>query len=83
MPRYYFDCRDDGQSIRDDEGVELANLDTAKEAAARALAEIARDLLPHSSTGSLGMDVRNDNDEVLLTTELTFKSLGGRQIGEP
>lgn len=81
MPRYFFDCREDGQSFRDDEGVELVNLDAAKEVAARTLAEIARDVLPGSSGRSLGMDVRDDNDQIMLTTELTFKALGGRQIG--
>ena len=81
VPRYYFDCRENEQSVCDDDGIELANLDAAKEVAARALTEIARDILVDGSGRSLGMQVREDNGQVMLTTELTFKPLGGQQIG--
>jgi two-component sensor histidine kinase len=49
MPRYFFDFNDTENTLPDDEGVELADLEAAKDEAVRALAEITRDLLPNGS----------------------------------
>lgn len=74
MPRYFFDCRVDGQHIHDDEGVELTSVEAAEKVAAIALAELVMEILPSNHEGSLAVDVRNDNGRVLLATELTFKT---------
>ncbi|WFU76382.1 MULTISPECIES: hypothetical protein [unclassified Bradyrhizobium] len=42
MPRYYFDFRDDAGLTIDDTGEDLPDLDTARDAALRALAEAIR-----------------------------------------
>ena len=51
MPRFYFDVRDDDKSIRDDEGLEYVDIQGARDAAARALADVAKDVLPGRSCG--------------------------------
>ena len=75
MPRYFFDFRDDERRICDTAGVELANLDDVKKVAATSLAEVALEVLPNSSERRLGVNVRDDKDRLVLTTELTFKAV--------
>ncbi|WP_445219600.1 DUF6894 family protein [Bradyrhizobium sp. Pa8] len=43
MKRYYFDIRDGSQFIRDDEGVELPDIESARQEATAALSEITRE----------------------------------------
>lgn len=74
MPRYYFDTRDDDKFICDDEGVELPDVRAAAKEAARSLAELALEVLPSSTSRCLGVDVRDDQREV-LTTELNYKAV--------
>jgi hypothetical protein len=74
MNWYYFDTRDDGEVVTDDVGLEVADLETVKEIAAKGLAEIAVDVLPGSSERCLGVDVRDVDSRPVLTTELTFKA---------
>ena len=45
MPRFFFDIHD-GQHIRDDEGVELPDLEAVRKEAMRALPGIASDEIP-------------------------------------
>jgi hypothetical protein len=80
MAWYYFDSRDDGEITTDDVGIEVATLETVKIIAAKALAELALDVLPYSCQRCLGIDVRDSRDDPVLTTELTFKArvLGNR-----
>lgn len=75
MPRYYFDTRDDGKFICDDVGVELPDVQAATIVAARSLAELAMEALPESTARCLGVDVRDDQQRDILTTELTYKTL--------
>ena len=75
MPRYFFDIRDAEQRTRDDEGVELANLNDVRRVAARTLAELGLEEFPASSERRLGATVRDSKDRTVLTTELTFKAL--------
>ena len=65
MPRYFFDTRDDAKFIKDDEGVELADLKAAKELAAVSLTELAVDVLPSSLTRKLAVEVRDEQRPVL------------------
>lgn len=74
MPRYYFDTRDDDKFICDNEGLELPDVQAATKAAARSLAEFALDVLPSSNERCLGVDVRDDKQQV-LTTELTYRAV--------
>lgn len=75
MPHYYFDTRDDGDFICDDIGLELPDVQAATKVAARSLAELALEVLPSSTARCLGVDVRDDKQRDVLTTELTYKAL--------
>ena len=66
MALYFFDSRDAEIFIRDDEGLEFPDLETVKAEAARALAELARDVLPASAKRELAIEVRDENGPVLL-----------------
>jgi hypothetical protein len=74
MPRYFFDTRVDAKHIRDDVGFELFDLEAVKLLASRSLVELAADALPGSLNRCLGVDVRDDQNRDVLTTELTFKA---------
>jgi metallophosphoesterase superfamily enzyme len=74
MPRYFFDTRDDQRHVRDDDGLELADLQQVKRMAARSLAELALEVLPASTERCLGVDVRDEQGHPVLTTELVFKA---------
>ena len=74
MSRYFFDTRNCGTFIRDDEGLECADVEVVRVQAAKSLAELALDVLPRTTDCLMGVDVRNDREEVVLVTELTFKA---------
>jgi hypothetical protein len=74
VPLYFFDTRDDDEFVRDDTGVNFDDLDAVKAEAARALAELARDVLPGSSRRELAIEVRDDQGPVLLA-RMTFEAL--------
>ena len=75
MPHYYFDTRDDDKFVCDDVGVELPDLSAATIVAARSLAELALEVLPGSMARCIGVDVRDDQQREVLTTELTYRAL--------
>ena len=74
MGMYFFDTRNCGTFIRDDEGLECTNLEEVRVQAAKSLAELALDVLPRTVDCQMGVDVRNQRQEVVLVTELTFKA---------
>jgi hypothetical protein len=74
VPRFYFDTRNDGRTVRDDSGLELAGLDAVQDLAIRSLTEIAADELPRSDRRTYGIDVRDEGGEAVLTTELTLET---------
>jgi hypothetical protein len=80
MKRYYFDLRDGNSLARDEEGVELPDIQAAQEKAARSLADMARDALrrgpEHVRRHHMAIEVRDRNGPVLQATYLfeTFKS---------
>lgn len=65
MPLYYFDSRDNDQFLEDEVGLEFPNLETVKIESARALAELARDVLPGSVRRVLSIEVRDSCGPVL------------------
>lgn len=75
MPRYYFDMREEYESVADDEGIELGTLETVHEEAARSLADMARDAIRRRNGAGhhhqMAIDVRDDSGPVLQVT-LTF-----------
>ena len=59
MPHFYFDVRDDGTLVADDEGIDLPDLQSAQEEAARTLAEIIRNEDSGFSAQRLALEVRD------------------------
>jgi hypothetical protein len=72
MPRYYFDVRDNGELIRDDEGLELAHVREAEIEATAALVDIAKDSIRGTERRLLAIIVRSDKGR-LFTASLDFQ----------
>ncbi|WP_430648613.1 DUF6894 family protein [Bradyrhizobium manausense] len=68
MKRYYFDIRDGGQFIRDDEGVELPDIESARQEATAALSEISRECGRGGPQHRMAVEVRDDRGPVLEAT---------------
>jgi hypothetical protein len=73
MPRYYFDSRDGEALVPDDTGVILASIEQARDQAAQALAELAKDVLAGSVRRELATEIRNEAGEPLLRATLVFE----------
>jgi hypothetical protein len=71
MPRYYFDIHDD-VDIVDDTGQELRDLRAARDEAARALSEAAKDMLVSDGPRKELMIVVRDTSSVVLKAKLAF-----------
>jgi hypothetical protein len=72
VPRYFFNTKDDDHILLDDEGVDLADLVTARAEAARTLAEIARDVLPGETSREITVEVRDAAQQPLFRAALLF-----------
>lgn len=72
MPRYYFDTRDGGRLIVDDEDSELAGLEAAQQEATEALAMLVRDRLPQTERYDMALEVRDEAKRPLLRAQLSF-----------
>jgi len=57
--RYFFDIIDNGSPVKDEQGGEYPDLESAKQEAARVLAQVAVDLLPSSEGCTLAIEVRD------------------------
>jgi hypothetical protein len=73
MPRYYFDWQDNGRSMRDEDGIDLPDIATAREEAAKGLAELARDVLRAAVRRELGITVRDEDGQAIFTTSIVFE----------
>lgn len=74
MPLYFFDTREDDTFIEDDIGLHYPDLDAAKLEAGRALAELARDVIPGSLKRELAVEVRDQFGPV-LAARMTFEAV--------
>ncbi|WFU82126.1 hypothetical protein QA645_05075 [Bradyrhizobium sp. CIAT3101] len=68
MKRYYFDIRDGSQFIRDDEGLELPDIESARQEATAALSEIAREWARGRPQHRMAVEVRDDRGPILATS---------------
>ncbi|HEX2725933.1 MAG TPA: hypothetical protein VHN20_08960 [Beijerinckiaceae bacterium] len=73
MPRYYFDVCEGDHFVPDDVGLVLPNLETARDQATRALAEIARDTLPGTVQREIAIEVKDHARAPLLRAGLSFE----------
>lgn len=67
MPHYYFDIREGGELLPDEEGLTLASLRSAQEEAARSLGDFARDTASQVADGpsEITIEVRDQNGPVM------------------
>ena len=68
MALYFFDTRDNDDFVKDIVGLEYQSLATIKVEAARALTELARDVIPGSLRRDLAVEVRDARGPVLKAT---------------
>jgi hypothetical protein len=73
VPRYFFDTRDGDTFVADDLGVVLPSLEAARDQAAVALAEMAKEVLPGSIRRKISIEVRDDAP--VLSTSLVFEAV--------
>jgi hypothetical protein len=70
MRRFFFDIRDGGELIPDEEGEEFSTLDAVQDEAAHALADMAKDDMRHvngnGSVRHLAIEVRDEHGPVML-----------------
>lgn len=75
MPRYYFDLREGGEFVPDDEGMELSSMHAVQEEAARSLVDLARDNVRKRINGAgerMAIEVRDRNGPV-MQVKFTFE----------
>jgi hypothetical protein len=73
MPRYYFTGHAGGRPFDDDEGTDLRDPGAARDEAAVALAEMAKDSLPGQSRHQMVIEVRDQNRRPLFRAALSFE----------
>jgi hypothetical protein len=74
VPFCFFDTRDNDLFMEDDVGLELPDLEAVKVEAAKALAELARDVIPGSLKRELAVEVRDELGPILVA-RMTFEAL--------
>ena len=73
MSRYYFDMRHEDEIATDEEGLELATIESVQEEAARSLADMARDTVHRDGKKRpMAIEVRDDHGPV-LQARFTFE----------
>jgi hypothetical protein len=73
MPRFYFDMREDGTFLCDEEGEEHPDLDAAERAACETAAELGRSKLPSGETRKVIIEVRNERKQRVLTATVRLE----------
>jgi hypothetical protein len=74
VPFCFFDTRDNDLFMEDDVGLEFPDLEAVKVEAAKALAELARDVIPGSLKRELAVEVRDELGPILVA-RMTFEAL--------
>lgn len=78
MPRYYFDTADNGQFARDVIGIELADVEAARQHVGKLLPDMAHSGLPDGDLHTFGCTIRDEAGENVYNAELTYH---GRLLG--
>ncbi|MBD0327983.1 MAG: hypothetical protein ICV68_16265 [Pyrinomonadaceae bacterium] len=63
---------DGSASTRDDDGLELADMNAAEQEAVRAAAEIGRDILPKRRVSELWVRVRDEHGQMILAVAVSM-----------
>ena len=72
MPRYYFDSIENGRTLRDEEGLELADVEEARIEALKALGGIVKDSMPNGDTAQFAIAVRDGTPDPVITAVLSL-----------
>ena len=72
MPRYFFDINDGNGIARDDEGVELFDVEVARREAILILPQIAQDRVYVGDHHLLTSNVRNEIGDVVLRVTMSI-----------
>ncbi|ANY85331.1 hypothetical protein BB934_45040 (plasmid) [Microvirga ossetica] len=72
MPRFFFDIHDGEGFTPDRQGVDLENLEVAKEEARKALRDIIWDELPAGDRRDFTVDVKNTAGEIVWRATLSL-----------
>lgn len=79
MTRYFFDIRDDGSLVIDDDGVELADIKAAEIEAAESLAEMAKEVAPFEQDQRIAIEVRTADGPAFKATLCLAIAPAGRK----
>ena len=72
MPRFYFDVREGSTFFDDEDGGEFPGLDEAEQEAIQAVVSIGHDRLPRGDTRDVTVEVRDENQNRVLTVGVTL-----------
>jgi hypothetical protein len=73
MPRFYFDHRDGDEFALDEDGLDFATVEQARDEATAALAEMAKDALPGVLRRELAIEVSDHQRRPILRAALWFE----------
>ena len=73
MPRFYFNIRENGIFIPDEEGIELADVDAAEAEAAMMAAGFGRKKLPKGRFRKIVVEVQNAARQKILTATVSLE----------
>ena len=74
MARYFFDTFDGEKLVRDEIGIELADLARVRVEAIEALPDIAREELPDGNQRLMAVQARDEENRVVFKASLNFKA---------
>ena len=74
MPRFFFDIIDGASLARDDFGIELDDLDEARDQAVAILPDLARDALPDGDVHDFTCEVRNEAGRIVFRAKLMLRA---------
>lgn len=72
MARFYFNTHDGESFFEDEDGLELADPDEAKTEAAKALADMAKDILAKDGSRKMVVEVLDEGRNILFRSSLQF-----------
>ena len=72
--RFYFDTYEGGILVSDEEGLDVVDLTAAKLQAAKAVVDVAKDLVPNLQIGTVAIYVRDSEGRVVCTAEVNFEA---------
>jgi len=79
--RFYFDTYEGGILVSDEEGLDVVDLTAAKLQAAKAVVDVAKDLVPNLQIGTVAIHVRDSEGRVLCTAEVNFEARSLLELG--